>query len=96
MELRGWTAEGIKTTQNKTVEDAARRNREHIDIETMDRRVVVIHTEPVCAQRSAKSCEGACLRCKQKSHFEQTFKGNVLSPEMIKSIFINKKIGMNG
>lgn len=35
--------------------------------------------------------EGACLRCKQKTHFEQIFEGNVLSPEMIKSIFINKE-----
>lgn len=42
MELRGWTAEGIKTTQNKTVEDVARRNREHIDIETMDRRLFTL------------------------------------------------------
>lgn len=82
-----------RTTQNKAVEDAARRNREHIDIETMDRWVVVIHTEPVCAQRSTK---WRSLFTVQAEDNKKTFKGNVLSSEMIKSIFINKKSGMNG
>lgn len=50
----------MSASQNKTVKDAVRRSWERIDIDTIEHCAVVIHTEPVCAQTSAKSLESAC------------------------------------
>lgn len=78
VELRRWTAEGVETSQNKTVEDAVRRSREHIDIDTMERCGVVIHAEPVYAQRIVESLQNASWPCKHKTQFEQTLKASGL------------------